>query len=386
MVGLDLARAIAVVCVLQVHFGILALQVYGIPLPPVMAMVGSLGVELFFALSGFLIGGLLLEVGERSPTVRGWLRFLVRRWMRTIPLYVLWIAVIIALAKPMGYQFRDPLAYLTFTQNLTRPIPVDGMFPVSWSLTIEEWFYLLFSAMLLGIASIRPRAAVLLSCSAFILLPLLLRFGLDHATHAHEGVRTIAICRLDAIAYGTVLAFLFRNYPQKVLRLRFILLAAGLALTSLAALLHPSVDPALTFTLYPLAMAMCLPAAAALASLPVKAEIAVRWLSTRSYGLYLIHLTVIQVALAIGRIIHLPTMIALSGALGGSLLAADLIHRYFERPIMARRPRQFPPSGRDRTLSSMLSALGRGIPALRPMPPKMPLRTDSSENLVDLKM
>jgi peptidoglycan/LPS O-acetylase OafA/YrhL len=51
-----------------------------------MGVLGDLGVELFFVLSG----ALLLEVSERSSTLHGRLRFMLRRWMRTIPLYVLW--------------------------------------------------------------------------------------------------------------------------------------------------------------------------------------------------------------------------------------------------------------------------------------------------------
>jgi peptidoglycan/LPS O-acetylase OafA/YrhL len=48
---------------------------------------GFLGVELFFALSGFLVGSLLLELIERDASLLSWWRFMVRRWLRTVPLY-----------------------------------------------------------------------------------------------------------------------------------------------------------------------------------------------------------------------------------------------------------------------------------------------------------
>jgi hypothetical protein len=56
--------------VLQVHIGFYGLRFYGAALPCLMALLGDLGVELFFVLSGFLIGALLLEVSERSTTLQ----------------------------------------------------------------------------------------------------------------------------------------------------------------------------------------------------------------------------------------------------------------------------------------------------------------------------
>ena len=58
--GLDVVRAIAILLILQVHIGFYGLRFYGATLPPLMGVLGDLGVELFFVLSGFLIGALLL--------------------------------------------------------------------------------------------------------------------------------------------------------------------------------------------------------------------------------------------------------------------------------------------------------------------------------------
>ena len=149
--GLDLVRAIAILLVLQVHIGFYGLRFYGLTLPPLMGLLGDLGVELFFVLSGFLIGALLLEISERSPTLQGWLRFMLRRWMRTVPLYVLWTLSLLILYSHRPFPL---LAYLTFTQNFAWPMPQNSPFPVSWSLTVEEWFYLLFSATLIVSASV----------------------------------------------------------------------------------------------------------------------------------------------------------------------------------------------------------------------------------------
>jgi peptidoglycan/LPS O-acetylase OafA/YrhL len=256
--GLDLVRAIAILLVLQVHFGSYGLRFYGATLPPLIGVLGDLGVELFFVLSGFLIGTLLLEVSERCPTLQGWRRFMLRRWMRTIPLYVLWTLILFPLMK-MAHRDFSLLAYLTFTQNLAWPMPNNSPFPVSWSLTVEEWFYLLFSAIVILCASMWPRRAFLLTCGLFILTPLVLRLCSD-VVDAEEGPRTIAIFRLDAIAYGAIMVWLSRTFPQKMQRLSFVLLAIGLILVITTALFSNVIGPAITFTLYPLALALMLPA------------------------------------------------------------------------------------------------------------------------------
>ena len=129
--GLDLVRAIAIVCVMLAHFGGQSSQLLGFRLPTLVPMLGH-GVELFFVLSGYLIGGLLLDIVERSPDRRSWFIFLIRRWMRTIPLYVVWVIVLLAFSPPWGSPVRYAIRYLTFMQNVFRPMP--DWFPVSWSL------------------------------------------------------------------------------------------------------------------------------------------------------------------------------------------------------------------------------------------------------------
>ncbi len=100
-------------------------------------MYGQHGVDLFFVLSGWLIGGLYWREMKAFSGV-GVLRFWVRRWMRTLPPYfaallLSWLAVSAARAEPFDWR------YLVFLQNYYERIP---FFLVSWSLCIEEHFYL----------------------------------------------------------------------------------------------------------------------------------------------------------------------------------------------------------------------------------------------------
>src|SRR5262249_42887086 len=129
--NLDLLRATAIIMVVAFHL----VQNSPEPLPTVVMVTqyGKYGVDLFFVLSGWLIGSLywkeLVEFG--SVRLR---RFLVRRWLRTLPpylgaLFLSWTAVRIARHQPFDF------GYLAFFQNY---YPVIPFFLVSWSLCIEE--------------------------------------------------------------------------------------------------------------------------------------------------------------------------------------------------------------------------------------------------------
>ena len=152
-------RATAIVFVLASHCGDTFAGWLGGRAPEWLSVSGFFGVELFFVLSGFLIGRLLLGIIAEPPSLRAWGVFMARRWMRTLPIYLLWIAVLAVIWPPRPWD--QVLRYATLTQNLAWPMP-SGWFGVSWSLTVEEWFYLLFSALLLSArGTARPAGGVL---------------------------------------------------------------------------------------------------------------------------------------------------------------------------------------------------------------------------------
>ena len=139
---LDFLRATAIVAVVLFH----VLQMSPEPLPKVMstAKIGKYGVDLFFVLSGWLIGGLYWREEVASGRVKIW-NFWLRRWLRTIPPYLValilaWIAVY--LQRKEVFDWR----YLIFAQNYFEKIP---FFLVSWSLCVEEHFYLFLPALIL---------------------------------------------------------------------------------------------------------------------------------------------------------------------------------------------------------------------------------------------
>jgi peptidoglycan/LPS O-acetylase OafA/YrhL len=331
--GLDVLRAAAIGGVLASHF-------YAFRISQWFAL-GFFGVELFFILSGFLIGGLLLDIAERGATLREWFVFMVRRWMRTVPLYLLF-TVALALIFPPGEGWPVVLRTLTFTQNLAWTMP--DWFSVSWSLTIEEWFYLLFSALFLGLAAVTRKWAAALALAVFLTVPFVLRM---HASDAGGDwdmtLRKVVIVRLDAIAYGVVMAVLWRYHAALLLRWRYVLFLLGaVAVGVMLSAIIPNGD--LRWAIFPIAsagFALTIPVMMALPRPHAAIAWLIEWISTRSYALYIIHLTAFLQGVHALQEAGIPQDWARATSLIVVLVLADLSWRFFEMPILRARPKQF---------------------------------------------
>src|SRR5918911_2025059 len=141
---LDGLRGLAVLAVLCAHY-------FGeVPHGLRFLTFGWLGVDLFFVLSGFLIGGILIANRESSGYFS---TFYIRRACRIFPAYYAVVALTLtasALLKLKGAPWFDPLlppaAYLTYTQNFAIALigraQGDWLLP-TWTLAVEEQFYLL---------------------------------------------------------------------------------------------------------------------------------------------------------------------------------------------------------------------------------------------------
>ena len=194
--GLDLARASAIVAVLVCHFLVM------VPAPPrlgaLLSYTGEAGVNLFFALSGFLIGRIALR---RVDTLQDAMHFWTRRWFRTLPAGLVVAGLLALLLQPSGLNF---LATVTFTKGLVRDATHSSFLPHYWSLMIEEWFYLLLPLLLLLIGRSRRRLTWLAAAWVGLALLHVLAASILQLTYWQQA--TLTWMRLDAILAGVIVA------------------------------------------------------------------------------------------------------------------------------------------------------------------------------------
>jgi len=237
---------------------------FGIPTSPRLAFAGTLGVEIFFALSGFLIGQILITQAGSDPSLKNLGIFLVRRWMRTLPLYFGVLALLLWLAPPPGSISFYAIKFATLSQNLLGPMPAGGWFAVSWSLTIEEWFYIFFGcATFLSFRLLRRPWAIWPPVLGFLLVPMLLRLFAPSTPEVWK--------LLDQIAYGVGMAQLFRDgrWPFRHPAISAVVGLSLIAVASLAsAFLSTSLYVAVIWNITILGCALLLPAAVRLRKLP----------------------------------------------------------------------------------------------------------------------
>jgi peptidoglycan/LPS O-acetylase OafA/YrhL len=212
--ALDLLRALAIVMVVIYHAGIM-----GFPLPGRVHRFGWVGVDLFFVLSGYLIGGQLL-----APLVRGQPiklpRFFARRALRIMPAYFVILAIYFLLPSWREYPQISPLwKFLISVQNIG--LHGGTAFSHAWSLAVEDQFYLLLPLILL-LASRWRRAGMIIPC-ILALGGIVLRAFLGWQNYGETGVSFRAFqtwiyyatwTRLDPLIFGVVLAAVQKFRPS----------------------------------------------------------------------------------------------------------------------------------------------------------------------------
>lgn len=219
--GLDVLRAVAIMFVLNVHS---AQYFKAYPLLYKSLLLLNLdGVSLFFVLSGYLIGRILIhsiESGETSP--QDLFYFWKRRWFRTLPNYFLILTILLFLGLAnQGFPGHTSIApYFFFLANFKSPMP-DYLFPESWSLSIEEWFYIFSPICLLLLCRIdrlkNKRSILLLIIVTIILITAFRYYRRVHwPSLGYDDIdanfRKQVVTRLDGIMYGFIGAYLNRYH------------------------------------------------------------------------------------------------------------------------------------------------------------------------------
>ncbi|MFP5378144.1 MAG: acyltransferase family protein [Acidimicrobiia bacterium] len=253
---LDVMRGVAILLVIGRH---LDLENPSGPLGGVSWLwhrIGWIGVDLFFVLSGFLIGGLLLSELDRHGRldVR---RFLVRRGLKLYPPYYVFIAGLIVLpAVKVAVRGGDVLARLhdqfflywpnlAFLQNYVGASPAAH----TWSLSVEEHFYLLLPFTLLVLAATGRARWMLHVAVVAVPLVLLVRVLAIWTDNRYAFGMSATHLRLDALLFGVGLRAVAQQLPERfagLRRFRGYLIVAGILLWSPNVFIEP--DTALVRT------------------------------------------------------------------------------------------------------------------------------------------
>jgi peptidoglycan/LPS O-acetylase OafA/YrhL len=177
---------------------------------------GWIGVDLFFVLSGFLITGILLD-SKGSPAY--YRNFWIRRALRILPLYFLFLAFAFALLPRLDPAWAgkretfSPWWYAGFLSNVLYGIRgewISGILDPTWSLSIEEQFYWIWPFAV----AVLSRKSLKNLCVFLILFSLGLRCAIvwgEPSGIARLNAYVFTLCRLDALAAGGLIAILWRT-------------------------------------------------------------------------------------------------------------------------------------------------------------------------------
>lgn len=205
--GLDILRSIAILLVVYAH----TFQFINTPYYFLFD-----GVALFFVLSGYLIGGILIKLIHSADFSFKELRnFWLRRWFRTLPAYffVLTILVLLELYQGKALGILDFKEYYLFIQNIFEGWP--SLYEESWSLSIEEWFYISFPLCLflsLKFKRVSKDHLIVFWICFFIVAGTIIRLyrsgGYDNFYEWQKFVRQPLVNRFDSIMYGVLAAYI----------------------------------------------------------------------------------------------------------------------------------------------------------------------------------
>jgi peptidoglycan/LPS O-acetylase OafA/YrhL len=317
------------------------------------------GVELFFVLSGFLIGGMLIRIFEKSDSfgIKTMGRFWIRRWFRTLPNYylVLLINIFIVYFGIIPERFSHfNWKFFFFLQNFSGPF--TDFFWESWSLSIEEWFYLLFPLLLgiifllLKIFKVQKKYIFLSAILVLLFVPLLLRIFIASRFTVNEfnlvnQIQKVVIYRLDSIALGILAAFIRHWYPVFWHRSRNISFIIGIVACYIIIYIHwpPNLFFTKVFRIF-IESFCCFLLLPKFESIRKGPKFLVRFfthISLISYSMYLLNLAVISEVLYANFPPRDPlTAWALYGVYWSIVLIfSTLLYKYYEKPMMDLRDR-----------------------------------------------
>jgi len=357
--GLDLMRATAILLVLAGHCA----WIFGhndSVFISLLALSGFLGVEIFFVLSGFLIGRIIYrQFTEADFNLSSVLYFLKRRWFRTLPNYFLILMVNMIIAFFVGFSIDGLWRYFFFLQNFSTPLP--PFFTESWSLSVEEFAYVILPLALFGIFSLirtsrKSRQFLMVTCMLTLLF-----FAtkiLYHMTHPgttiiqwNLGVKSVVIFRLDSIFIGVIAGWLYMNYHGFWQRTKYLWAMAGTMMigfyTFAVGFLELTIDKFPFFwnvvylPLVSVSVAFFLPVLSEWRTEKSTLAKSVTFISVISYSIYLLHYGIILQTMKhivdTESLTPFWTAVFTTVYLAITIFSSWILYRFYEKPMMDKR-------------------------------------------------
>jgi peptidoglycan/LPS O-acetylase OafA/YrhL len=297
--------------------------------------IASIGVDLFFVLSGFLITGILVR---SKGSDRYYINFFGRRALRIWPLYyafllLLYVFGVVITVPDWNFQGHHFIWYAFYAQAVRYPVSI-GPDPISitWSLAIEEQFYLIWPLI---VASVSRSALRRIAWGVVIAAPLFRMLYL----HLGWNPYIAFVCRSDSIALGSLVALWSmqqRSIDQRASSRAYVgMLAFGIAtVVCVATPVRQTLGHSMTSAFFAATLIVVISGGALASPLSFRP---LGYLGRISYCLYLVHLPVIMTLrhLIFSKLVLCLTSFALS------VLIAELSRRYFEGPILSYKDRWF---------------------------------------------
>jgi len=351
--GLDILRAIAIILVVNTHGKFLLKTILG----DKISWIGFMdGVELFFVLSGFLIGGILIKMIHNNNyklSLKDCFNFWKRRWFRTLPNYYLFLTINIILVEYSlinGTFKHFDYKYFLFLQNFSQPL--IGFFWESWSLSVEEWFYIFLPlSLIIFLYFSKSKKAIIYSIITLITLPLVYRIinSSEYVNFFWWDVkfRKIILMRLDTIIYGVLAAYIqfyHTKFWKKTAIPSFIL---GILLIIIFNYFPYQENSLFIKTFYfnslSLGVMLLLPFLSGIKDFKTFFGKIITHISLISYSMYLVNMLTIDFVAKIS----LPINNHINGLINYFIywilviLLSSLVYYFFERPMMMLRNKKF---------------------------------------------
>lgn len=368
---LDGLRGLAIILVVTLHYFVFVAQ------PETLLMKGLVqlfqlswsGVDLFFVLSGFLIGSVLLDARNSPSYFR---TFYGRRFFRIIPLYAIWLALF-AIGVYIVGDSKGPTTpeHLKFNFN-TNNVPLwsyalflqtffmsfhntfgSAWMGVTWSLAVEEQFYLLLPLL---VRVLSRKSLTRIACGMIVVAPLL-RISLQSYNNARIAAYTLLPCRTDALGCGLMVALAMGNERiwsairdhRKYVLAAFVVLSVGLVKWTLFD--SWTMTKMIGFTwiaaFYTCLLLLVLSAPGQTLSLLFRKQSLV-WMGTIAYPIYLFHSGILY-------LLHYffassPTICVVGVSLALVLLFASASWHVIESPLIKYAHAKFHYDGLQRSL------------------------------------